>query len=60
MFFDDNLINYIIFIFIFIKIIVLKYNYSCKLIRLFKLIKYVLIYVVCKCILNLNYLMDNK
>lgn len=47
MFFDDNLINYIIFIFIFIKIIVLKYNYSCKLIRLFKLIKYVLIYVVC-------------
>lgn len=47
MFFDDNLINYIIFIFTFIKIIVLKYNYSCKLIRLFKLIKYVLIYVVC-------------
>lgn len=47
MFFDDNLINYIIFIFIFIKIIVLKYNYSCKLIRLFKLIKYVLRYVVC-------------
>lgn len=47
MFFDDNLINYIIFIFIFIKIIVLKYYYSCKLIRLFKLIKYVLIYVVC-------------